>query len=159
MRVSVEPLKDKEQTAEEIKKLVENYYGDLDLITIQAKDGRNMKLSALSLPQFFNFVRRIPYRRDPSRPVAREVISRPYYLVKYKNLGGDCKKKTLLIGSFLKRNSIPFRFIGSSQRKDKKVHHIFPQAWIDGIWQNVDATYNNYMLFQPKKDLTYAEVL
>jgi hypothetical protein len=153
------PLENKEQTAEEIKKLVDTFHTDLNALFLEKMDGRRMKLSDLPLPKFFNFVRTIPYRRDPVKPVAREIVARPYYLVKHNRIGLDCKKKAILIGSWLRANAVPFRFIGSSQRNDKKVHHIFPQAWIEGTWKNVDATYPDYMLFQPKNDLTFAEVL
>jgi len=154
MLIEQTPLHDKEQTARKIKDIVNRFYFDLDAIFV-ARGKSNMKLSDFSLPAFFDFVRKIPYRRDP-RPV--EVVARPYYLFKHRNLGIDCKKKSILIAAFLKSKGIPYRFIGSSNRADKKIHHIFPQAKIDNEYVNVDATYKEYKLFGPKT-VTAWEVL
>jgi hypothetical protein len=156
--INRQPLTDKAQTADEIKYLVDTFFTDLDNIFIDRKDGTRMKLSDMSLQSFFDFVRTIPYRRDISKPVAREIVARPHYVVKHRALGMDCKKKAVLIASFLKRHAIPFRFIGSSERKDKRIHHIFCQGWFNGIWKNVDATYRDYKLFEPKK-ITAFEIL
>lgn len=153
-----EPLEDRDQTAKRIKLLVEQYHGDLDRVFVPLKNGGIEKMSNMSLQNFFDFVRKIPYRRDPSKPFPKEIVARPHYIIKHRALGMDCKKKSVLCGSFLRCQGTPFRFIGSSQRKDKKVHHIFPQAFIDGKWRNVDATYRDYTLFQPKQ-VTFSEVL
>jgi hypothetical protein len=114
-----------------------------------------LRASDLSLQEFFNLVKDIPYRRDP-RPV--EVVARPYYLFKHRNLGIDCKKKTIAMASYLKANGIPYRLIGSSNRPDRKIHHIFPQALIDGEFKNVDATYSQYRLFQAKNVTAWEEL-
>jgi hypothetical protein len=153
-----EPLTDRDQTAKRIKLLVERFHGDLDNVFIPLRNGGIRKMSDMTLQDFFNFVRRIPYRRDTTNPHPKEIISRPHYIVKHRNLGMDCKKKAILLGSFLRCQGIPYRFIGSSQRRDRRVHHIFPQAFIGGNWKNVDATYSDYRLFQPKR-VTFSEVL
>jgi len=151
-----EPLADKYQTASRIKSLVNTYYKDLDGVLVSGISSSSpVPLSSLPLDQYYSFVRRIPYRRD-TKPI--EVIARPYHILKYRDLGMDCKKKAILMGAYFKKHNIPFRFIGSSNRADKKVHHIFPQIKKDGRWQNADATYNDYRLFQPKTT-THAEVL
>jgi hypothetical protein len=141
------PLQDKEQTARKIKDLVNQYYSDLDSVFVVNR-GVNMKITDLSLSDFFDLVKNIPYRRDP-RPV--EVVARPYYLFKHRGLGLDCKKKSILCAAYFKYRGLPFRFIGSSNRPDKKVHHIFPQVKLDNEWLNFDATYSNYKLFGPKQ--------
>ena len=156
MLLEREPLRNKAQTAERIKSLVARFASDLDNVSISCNgDTFSTPLSDFSLPAFFNFVRNIPYRKDGA-PV--EVVSRPYYILKHKDLGMDCKKKSLLLGAYCKLKKIPFRFVGTSNRKDKKIHHIFVQGLIDGEYKNLDATYSSYSMFQPKT-VTAMEVL
>ena len=152
------PLNSKDITATEIADLIEQFYTDLDQVYTDGPGGKKIPMSSLTLPAFFDLVKNIPYRRDPSRPPV-EVIARPYYLFKFAHLGLDCKKKAILIGAWLRRHAAAFRLIGSSQRKDKKVHHIFPEMFFRGSWLPVDATYSRYKLFGIKNDLTKKEVL
>ena len=147
------PLTSKDTTAAEIADLIESFHTDLDLVLTTGPGGKQVKMSTLTLPKYFDLVKNIPYRRDPSNPPV-EVIARPYYLFKYARLGLDCKKKAVAIGAWLRYHLIPFRLIGSSQRKDKKVHHIYCEALVNGTWKPVDATYARYRLYQPKTDLT-----
>lgn len=151
-----EPLKDKLQTARRIKHLVETFYLDLDKVTI-IKNGKKTRLSWLSLSDFFDFVKNIPYRKDPS-PI--EIVARPYYILKYSHLGMDCKKKGTLIAAFLRYKNYKYRAIGSSQRPDKRIHHIFFQFYdpMKNIWTNADATYNTGKIGEVKK-VTKWEVL
>jgi len=150
-----EPLQNKTQTANSIKNLVNRYYTDLDDVFVSGGVSKIQSLSELPLDQYYNFVRKIPYRRD-KKPI--EVISRPYHILKYRDLGMDCKKKAILMAAYFKKHKIPYRFIGSSNRADKRVHHIFPQIKRGRKWVNTDATYPDYHLYQPKT-MTYAEVL
>jgi hypothetical protein len=149
-----EPLRNKEQTAARIKDLVKEYHNDLLSVRL-IRNGREIPICNLALRDFFNYVKNIPYRKD-KHPL--EIISRPYYIMKHAGLGMDCKKKSILCGAYCEHNRIPYRFIGSSRRLDKKVHHIFPQIYYQGSWKNYDATYPYYKPFQDKM-LTYAEVL
>jgi hypothetical protein len=103
-----EPLTDRDQTAKRIKLLVERFHGDLDNVFIPLRNGGIRKMSDMTLQDFFNFVRRIPYRRDTTNPHPKEIISRPHYIVKHRNLGMDCKKKAILLGSFLRCQGIAF---------------------------------------------------
>jgi hypothetical protein len=153
-------LFDKEQTSGRIKKLVEVYAGDLRNIFADTEKGK-IPVSSLSIVDFFNAVRLIPYRRD-LKPI--EIIARPYYIFKHRKLGMDCKKKAVLMASYFSLLNIPYRFIGSSKRPDKRIHHIFVQAKIspDGFpsdkYINYDATYKHYHPAQ-SKDVTAWEVL
>ena len=155
-----ESLFDKGQTARRIKQLVSKYASDLDNIYLD-EDGDKKPVSSLSIIDFFDVVRLIPYRKD-MKPI--EVIARPYYIFKHRNLGMDCKKKSLLMSSYFSLKKIPCRFIGSSKRPDKRIHHIFVQAKIhaDGSpsskFENYDATYKNYSP-ELSKDVTAWEVL
>lgn len=111
-------------------------------------------LSQFTLSEFFDYVRMIPYRRDPR---GTEITARPEILLgSFPAL--DCKKKAILCGAYLQANGIPHRFIACSQRADRKIHHVFTQAKIGDDWKNVDPTYAKYRLFEPKT-LTKAEVL
>jgi transglutaminase-like putative cysteine protease len=155
-----EPLEDKDQTGDAMYKLIERFYGDLDIVRVQ-KRGKAVPVSSLDLRSYYNLVRSIPYRRD-TKPV--EVISRPYYIFKHRALGMDCKKKAILLGSYCKGNGIPYRLIASSRRPDKRFHHVFPQGFLrmsgdsGPEWVNLDATYGNYRLGE-HKTATAAEIL
>lgn len=140
------PLFDKKQTGKAMHWLIDQYNGDLDKIRI-IKGRRYMPLSKLNVKDFFNFVRKISYRKDQS---PREYVARPAIILRNKKIGMDCKKKAILIGSYLKRNKIPYRLIASSRKRNKKIHHVFPQMKLGNDWVNMDATYKHYKPFEPK---------
>ena len=154
MYITKTKLLNKHQTANNIKKLVNKHYNDIDSIKIR-HNGKLVVLSKLPLKVFFDFVKNIRYRRDKT-PI--EIISRPGYIIKHRNMGMDCKKKGILIASYLRKNRIPYRFICSSSRPNKRIHHIFPQAYLSGSWKNIDATYDIYKIGNPKT-VTKAEYL
>jgi hypothetical protein len=152
-----EPLKDRKQTARRIKHLVEQFYLDLKNVFWQ-RDNKLTPLSDLTLQEYFNFIKDIPYRKDP-RPF--EIVARPYYIFKHLKLGMDCKKKGTAIAAFLRLKNYKYRAIGSSSRPDHKVHHIYFQYFDPKTetWKNADATYSHYRLDEEKKNETYKEVL
>lgn len=158
MRRTDEPLLDKDQTAQAMYSLVRKYAHDLDSVMVR-RGGKLVPLSQLTMRQMFHLLRRIPYRRD-NVPV--EVVARPKYIMQYAGLGMDCKKKAQAMGAWLHRNGYKpmtgYRFVASSRRPDGKVHHVFPQARVNGRWQNLDATYRHYRPFSHKR-VTFAEVL
>jgi hypothetical protein len=157
MQENREILRNHLQTARRIKHLVEQYYLDLNLCFV-VKDRKQIPLNKLTLPEYFDFVRNIPYRRDPENS---EIVARPYYLIKHRALGLDCKKKGTLIAAYLRIKNFKYRAIGSSSRPDGKVHHIYFQLWEpkEKRWKCCDATYSNYILFKDKTDETFQEVL
>lgn len=152
-----EPLKNRLQTARRIKHLIETFYTDLNNIFFQ-KGKKLLPLSKLTLQEYFNLVKNIPYRKDP-RPY--EVTARPYYIFKHYKLGMDCKKKAVAMGAYLRMKNFKYRAIGSSSRPDHRVHHIYFQYFdtTDHTWKNADATYNYYFLNQIKRNETFREVL
>ena len=154
MIIEKQNLNNKLITGNGMKKMINFYYGDLKKFYVK-KNNRLVSLNELSIRDFFNFVRKIPYRQD-MKPI--EVIARPKHLINHRNLGLDCKKKAILISSYLKSKKIPFRLVASSNRKSRKIHHVFPQAKIKNKWRNLDATYQNYKPFQ-KKQITNHEIL
>jgi len=141
-----QPLHDRKQTSDEIKRLVRTFCADLDNINISVR-GRLIPLSSLSFDSYFNYVKDLPYRRDKA-PI--EQIGRPSWIMEKKRGIADCKKKAILICSWLQLQRIPWRLVGSSNRKDRQIHHIFPQAKSGGAWINVDATYSDYRIGEPK---------
>lgn len=152
-----EPLRNRLQTARRIKHLCEQFYLDLNLCFV-IKDNKQIPLSKLSLPEYFDFVKNIPYRRDPS---PREIVARPYYIIKHRALGADCKKKSVLICSFLRFKNFKYRAIGSSTRPDQTICHIYFQLFDpkEKKWKNVDATYSHFKLFAEKPEETAKELL
>lgn len=147
-------LYSKDQTANRMYYLIDRFYNDLKNFKIR-KGKKIVPLPSLTVREFFYFVRSIPYRQD-KKPI--EVVSRPYHILKYRNLGMDCKKKGILLGSFLRLKKVPFRLIGSSKRKSGRIHHVYPQVFVNGNWKNYDATYKHYRPFQIKEVTNY-EVL
>lgn len=148
--IAFHKLNSKDQTGAEMYRLIDLYSGDINRINFKGKP-----ISQLNMFDYFNFVKNIPYRKDIS---GIEVVSRPKKIIENKNSGMDCKKKSILISSYLKNRGIPFRLIASSKRPDKRIHHVFPQMKINDQWVNMDATYSNYKPLQ-EKTLTKAEVL
>lgn len=124
-------------------RLIERFHQDLG------------RLAKMPLPEFFDYVKRIPYLRDVK---GRETVARPGLLLKeFPAL--DCKKKAILICAWARANGVPFRLVACSERPDRKIHHVFPQVKQGDRVRNVDATYAKYSLYQKKPRLTRAEVL
>lgn len=140
MIVSEKILKSRAQTAAAIYAAAENWK-DLGILV------------DTDLETFFNYVRDIPYREDRD---SVEVVARPKYLL--NNFRGlDCKKKSVLIGAWLNAHRINWHLVAVSERADGEIHHIFVRAFLGGRWRNIDPTYQNYELFEPKK-ITAGEV-
>lgn len=154
LKISSQKLTNKDQTGKEMNRLIDSYCNDLQKIFIK-KEGKLIPLTSLNMIEFFNLVRKIPYRQD-IKPI--EVISRPNGILKNASLGMDCKKKAILIASYFKNRQLPYRLIASSKRKNRRIHHVFPQVQLAGKWLNMDATYSHYRPFQ-EKALTRAEIL
>lgn len=148
------PLRDRRQTAQRIKELINAYYTDLDIIKIPVA-GKLVPLSALPFEQYFDYIRKLPYKRDKA-PI--EQIGRPAWVMEKRANGRDCKKAAIMISAYLKYHRIPYRLIGSSSRRDRAIHHIFPQMFTGGQWVNVDATYSDYSIGQ-QKTVTAKEIL
>lgn len=148
MKIETEILKSRNQSAQSMYKCAEWIY---DL-------GTHLDSTLLN---FYKFVQAIPYLEDSN---FSEVVGRPKYLLNPKTFKGlDCKKKAVLILSWALAHNIPSRLIASSQRPDKKIHHVFTQLKIEGEWKTVDPTYpqnqGGEILFSSKPDLTAAEEL
>jgi hypothetical protein len=153
-RLNEQPLKNRKQTSDEIKYLVRTYCNDLDIIKVPVH-GALVPLSAFPFQRYYDFIRQLRYERD-HEPV--EQVGRPAWIMERRIDGMDCKKKAVMIASWLQIHGIPFRLVGTSRRGDREIHHIFPQAKFNGEWVNVDATYSNYRIGQIKH-VTAKEIL
>lgn len=141
MNVKKIELQSNSQTANEMRLLINRFY--TDLTDFYTKHGNNfVKISDLNLNSFFDFVKNIPYRVDD---FFCEIVARPKIILKNLKNGADCKKKTILMGSWAKCNGFPFRLIGSSNRIDQEIHHVFPEIFIKK-WIRCDATYPENIL-------------
>lgn len=146
MRMKVIPLRDRIQTGREISWHARNFWSDLD------ETGDLDK----TLEQFYDKVRSIPYVEDSKN----EVVARPLFLLDKEIFPAlDCKKKAVLMSSWLEAHGEPWRLVTNSELPSKEIHHIFPQTFIEGDWRNVDATYPDFELFQAKPESTAAEEL
>jgi hypothetical protein len=154
MVVQNEPLYDRTQTSERIKSLCNRFFSDLNLFAVK-RNNEYIKLPDLSILDFFDIVKCVPYLRDTA-PI--EITSRPLWILLNCFSGADCKKKAIINGCYAKANGIQYRFIGSSNRPDKRLHHIYPEVFLYNKWLPFDATYN-YFKFGEKKRNTCEIVL
>ena len=152
--ITVEPLFSKNQTGEEMHRIIRRYSSDLNDVFVK-RNGRLVPLTGLTVLEMFDIVRRIPYRRDIHNI---EVVARPFKIISESPAGMDCKKKSILMASYCREAGIPFRLIASSRRRDRRIHHVFPQGLLNGSYRNLDATYPEYRPFE-EKAITAAEVL
>jgi len=148
--ITCKPLNDKSQTGREMHRLVNRFSGDLRYFQVN-----NKPISDLPIEQFFDIVKRLPYKKDTD---GIEILTRPYHLFTSPFNGYDCKKKSIVMASWLKENNIPFRFIAVSSRPDGEAHHVIIQALINGKWEQIDPTYQDNILFENKK-WTSSEIL
>lgn len=129
----VQELQGKELTGEEMYSLTESFFAD---IGSRARE---------PFSSWFDYVKMIPYESDEDKIPERvvEFVARPLYTMNRAMLPRiDCKKKSILIGSWARANDLPYRYIAVSDSPDREVSHVFPQIdFRDGRgWVNVDAT-------------------
>lgn len=135
-------LKTPKQTGAEMERLTQQFNGDIRYFR-----RRGTPLNELPLPEYFKVVSEIPYQRDAS---GIEIVTRPYLILK-NPVAADCKKKAILISSYLKNNNIPYRFKAVSSRRSRELHHVLVEANINGQWVEIDATYPRNQLYQKKR--------
>lgn len=119
-------LQDVRQTAQEMARIVKQYWRDL---------GEWLDVPLL---QFYVFVCSLPYVPDP---VGVETVSRPAYTLKHDYRPRDCDDKSVLIAAWLEGNGIKKRFVSTSCRPDKRLTHVFVQME-NGLF--LDSTYPKY---------------
>lgn len=154
MRIRSRRLTSKDETGRGMHRIINSFSGDLNEIKLW-RNGKLIPFTSLPIDQAFEVVKNIPYRRD-TKPI--EVIARPSEIIRKRNLGMDCKKKAILLASYLRERGIPYRLIASSRLPNRRIHHVFPQLGFVGNWLNYDATYSHYKPFE-EKTVTKMEVL
>lgn len=145
-------LFDKNQTGREMYRIIREFSDDLYGIEI-IENGNVTAFPFLRLQDAFRVIADIPYIED-KEPI--EILSRPKYINDMP--GADCKKKSILMASYLKLNGIPYRLVAMSNTNDRRFHHVFTQGLLSGTWLNLDPTYNDSIPFE-KKIVTNYEVL
>jgi hypothetical protein len=156
--IKSETLKSKEQTGKEMKRITKRYCNDLQHIFLRYK-GKLISISDLPFIAYFNIIKNMQYKQDKA-PI--EIVARPKILLKgvQSGAGLDCKKKSILIASWICLNvgKNNFRFVASSKRNDRKITHVFPEILVNQKWLPVDATYSYNKPFK-KEHLTNREIL
>lgn len=103
-----------------------------------------------TLQQVFDYVSKgVPYVPDPTHvPIAGyndfEMLKAPDKTIWF---GGDCDDKAILLGCILERKGIPYRFVVTSSKPDKSLHHIYLEVLVEGQWLPFDATYPKNRIF------------
>ena len=138
MQISKLPLESVFTTGEQMKRLTITYFHDLDVFR------------KFSLPQFFNFVKNLPYIPDPPD---MEHISRPAAALSENAKYRDCDEKSILIAAFLTLQKMgkAWRFVAVSTHKSKKLHHVLVDWNMGGQMIYLDATYPKNKLFMFKR--------
>lgn len=158
MEVSNEELWDYQQTGDKIWWNIKNYSGDI------------AGLKDMPLDEYYELIQDIPYLLDgdyyyfPQETSQEEeiweVTARPKRIFELLlGIGIDCKKKAILIGSWLEQNGLEHRILAVSEIATQEPHHVFNQVKLGGRWLNIDATTRQYELFETKPQVTYAEEL
>lgn len=113
------------------------------------------ELKNLSLESFYNRIKNIPYERDDNIfGEGVQLVARPKYLLGAKLL--DCKKKAIFIAAWCNAQTpkVKYKFIATSERIDKELHHVFNILYYKGYWIIVDSTLSRYSLGKSKPKIT-----
>lgn len=114
------------QTGREMARLVCNYWTDLG------------PWLGVSFREYYSHICLLPYIEDPQDV---ETVSRPEYTLQRDYSPRDCDDKAVLIACWLHGHGIKCRFVASSTRPDRVLHHVFVEAHGIGF---VDATFDKY---------------
>lgn len=131
MKITRGPLQSAQATAAEMARLSVQYAADLG------------EKSSWPLQKIFAYVKNLPYRRDPQNV---ESLARPAYTMRRNFPWRDCDDKAIILGAWCSANMIPFRFLASSRRPDKTLHHVFLEAQAGAAPIILDATYPSHKL-------------
>jgi hypothetical protein len=91
--VTLTPLASKEQTGQELRRMIETYHRDLDNIYIVSRLSEPEVASHSPFIKYFNAISSIPFKRDLYQ---YEVAARPLSIISDFPRGIDCKKKRSL---------------------------------------------------------------
>lgn len=135
-------LQNVKHTGTVMVRLAEQYRGDV------------APFAHMTLGQFFDKIRLIPYNRDPA---STEFLQRPYYTLSGNRPGGDCDDKAICIGAYAVLHGYPFRFVAMGKQMGQPLHHVATDVMVNGQYVHLDPTYNTGVLgkylFTPAKSL------
>lgn len=106
--------------------------------------------ATLSPREFYNLLRKIPYRKDPP---GMEYLQRPAYTMYGGGEGGDCDDKCLAYLSYVFCGWIgptepeagcpvgDYRIVAVSKNANSDLHHVHLECKIGKEWVHVDPTY------------------
>lgn len=123
---TIRHLKDVFQTGREMARLVCNYWTDLG------------PWLGVSFSEYYIHVCQLPYIEDPEDV---ETVSRPAFTLQRDYMPRDCDDKAVLMACWCHGHGLKCRFVASSTRPDKVLHHVFLEAEGLGF---VDATFDKY---------------
>jgi transglutaminase-like putative cysteine protease len=135
LRLGIVPLRSFGQTIREMKRLPRRYASDV------------LPYKNLNLVEYYNFIKKLPYIPDPK---GHEFIQRPLVTFSKKALYRDCDDKAVAMAAYFIFKNIPFRYVVTSSRADKALHHIYTEIYFNGLWRPVDATYPENTLFKER---------
>lgn len=125
MILTTDKLKNVYQTGEQMRRLVENYYSDLG------------EWLAVPFLAYYRYVCDLPYIKDPD---GVEFVSRPALTLNpFFPVARDCDDKAVLLACWWSGNGGKKRFVASSTKPNKKLHHVFLQLE-NGLY--IDGTYS-----------------
>jgi hypothetical protein len=135
-KLKLKRLRNVEQTGAEMERLVRTYSCDV------------ADLDNLNIFKMFRYVANLKYIADP---MGIELVQRPKFVRSKKARFRDCDDKSILLGAWLYRRKIPFRFIAVSTKPNKKLHHVLIECrFKNGSKKYLDATYPQNKIFQHK---------
>lgn len=114
------------ETGRYMRRMVERYYRDMS------------PYAHIPVTRIFSIVKNLPFRPDPGD---KETLQRPLYTMQRQGYGGDCDDKCIVLASWAKLNSIPYRFVAVRRPDRERLHHVFCELWINGKWLHADPTY------------------
>ena len=117
------------QTGAQMARLVKEYWTDLGAWLLQPFN------------IFYRHVCKLPYIADPP---GVETVSRPAYTLRRDYFPRDCDDKAVLIAAWLHGNGRRCRFVASSTKPNKQLHHVFVQLDNGTL---IDATYSENAQF------------
>ena len=123
MILTTSQLTNVKQTGQQMQRLVCSYWPDLG------------PWLAVPFMEFYRHVCELPYIPDPP---GVETVSRPAYTLDAAYCPRDCDDKSVLIACWWHGNGEPIRFVATSTKPNKQLHHVFCQLK-NGLF--IDSTY------------------
>lgn len=124
------------------------------LIKKYCNDPHIDQLTDFTLKQLFDFVsQKIKYLIDPINVQWLdndnvELLKSPVKTLEYGV--GDCDCKAILSGAVFEKIGLPYRIVITSDKPNKKFHHVYPEIFWKGNWKPFDATYSHNKFLEEK---------